>query len=154
MELAKIGVDHFLKKKNHTHKLICYKKGQSKEKTNNLNTKFHLYSELGYIIITTSFIANYDGMKTNFSLNMIIRKECLDRYLLLYKVIEDRMRRSASMMQKLINQKHSVGDFYTKYLPNFESNLDALYHASLPSSLSFSATFFSNVNYDSEFLTR
>ena len=128
--------------------------GQKNTSTNHVETKFHLYSELGFIIIATSFIALYQGTPTKFSLNLIVRRECLDRYLILHKVIEDRMKRSAKIMQKLILKKESVADTFTKYLPNFEFNLDALYHASLPSMINFSTTFFYGNNYETDFLAK
>ena len=74
------------------------------ETENHIETKFHVFSELGmsisfffwyqmiqlgYIIMTTLFSAAWMGSITKFSLSLVADRKFLQRYLLLHSIIED-----------------------------------------------------------------
>lgn len=54
-----------------------------------LETKFHLFSDLGHMITSVVFMAPYMDSNTKFALSMLIPIEHLKKYLPLHAVVED-----------------------------------------------------------------
>ena len=92
-----------------------------------------MFKEIGYIIVTTSFVAKYEGMKTKFSLNMLTNVENLERYLVIHQIVVDRLERMARTMKRLIEQDASIQQkFGETFLPPIIRNLEDIFYAQFP----------------------
>eukprot|EP01087_Luapelamoeba_hula_P009883 TRINITY_DN2584_c0_g1_i3.p2 TRINITY_DN2584_c0_g1~~TRINITY_DN2584_c0_g1_i3.p2 ORF type:complete len:248 (+),score=46.40 TRINITY_DN2584_c0_g1_i3:59-802(+) len=65
--------------------------GDEEKLDSNIESKFHVFSEFGYIMATQLFTAPFRGAITKFSFCLIIRNHFMARYLLLHPTIKNHM---------------------------------------------------------------
>lgn len=125
--------------------------------SNQVETKFQWFSDLGHLITSVVFNAPYMDSLTKFALQILIPMEHLQQYLPMHSVVEDRMLQLVSKLAallKVVDLEEAMLKF-TGILFEVTVNLDRLFGASLPP-LNFNQTLFAEDlnNEDTDFLTR
>ncbi|KAL6056997.1 Spindle pole body component, variant 3 [Balamuthia mandrillaris] len=119
-----------------------------------IETKFHVFSELGFAMTALLFTAPMEGTPSKFSLAMIIPLDSLSQYLIFHRIAEDRLVHLACSLQALLSYypKETAMNMFNPLLPSFVKAMEALRFASLPSCHD---TFFCKEAFiDSNFLSK
>ncbi len=114
--------------------------GAAEQLSSALTQKFHLFAELGTMIVSTSFgVAHAEGA-FKYALIVLCDAALLPRYLELADIVQDRMFRLASAIQQLLERRLPAAG-HAAHLRRFMGHLDALFACgpSLPPALHPSA---------------
>ena len=68
----------------------------------NVETKFHVFSGIGYVVLALIFTAPNRNSPTRFSLSLIFRKKHLERYLVLHQVVQEHMLRLVNKLKTVL----------------------------------------------------
>lgn len=97
-------------------------------------TRFHVFSELGFVVTATLFMAPYYGVMTKFCLAIFTRKSNIDRYLAIHHFVEDRMFQLVCKLRVLYGLSSSTAtESFEAFLPCFTSYTETLFCADLDS---------------------
>jgi len=119
------------------HELSDFTPGSS-----HVESKFHIFSEIGYLSLSALFIGIWLGNTTKFSLSLIMERKHLDRYLVLQSVIEDRIMQLVCKLQALLMKMPSIAlKTFSSQLEVPMCNLEYIFRTQLPA-FSFSQTLF------------
>jgi len=130
---------------------LCGEISQPDSETS-METKFHVFNS--YVIMSTMFGGPWMGAFTKFSLSIIVNRTHLQRYLVLHRVVEDRLFQLVSKLKALLNKNPKTAlEAFGAQLGPFITNLENLFIASLPS-VNFTQTLFFEGSQTHECLAR
>jgi hypothetical protein len=121
-----------------------------------VETKFHVFAGTGFVVLALIFTAPNRNSSTRFSLSLLFRKKHLERYLTLYRVVQEHMLHLVKKLRAVLlwPQRESGLAQFRSFLPPFLRHMEALYSSSLPPVKSTTIFCTQEISYKYEFLAR
>lgn len=121
-------------------------------------SRFSVFSSLGLACSSISFSAPDNGELSKYSLSILVEKESISRYHTLHEFTADTASIYLGRLTRLLalrSEEEAMKVFSEQMLPALITNLNALYHASLPSVLLENTHFSTHMDpLDQSFLAR
>ncbi|ELR24884.1 uncharacterized protein ACA1_175590 [Acanthamoeba castellanii str. Neff] len=115
--------------------------GEEEEELNDrLETKFHVFAEMGYIMLAVIFTGKMRGSVSKFSFSLLTPHSNLTRYLLVHHIVEDRLLQLVASLRTLMmrvllpirgREAEQVLGKFSALLPQFVSTTEGLFRLGL-----------------------